>query len=1494
MVDQINNKSLEKLLPEKRLTRVSSFRDLSCKVSQEDADNFGCFYQQKAFQEKTLQVLKEKLRSTQEMLNGHYVLPNEHWRHYERMKKSYQEAIDWMKKFNNSVSDQRDGLWAMSYAKFRQGKLEDADIRVLNAMREAYYDTSEGGPPLIPAQERLHDMASNIDHELVRNKKFEPTLDEILADPYKIIDKYEIAFTSHHEKAKANGFDNLAALREAGKQTITEKQNWFPDKISSEKEREITKILDEYLNATASVPRLRPEKPLWSRWSRENSRATAYSDSHKDLAPEGKVLTPPDVATTSSRSEIYQYTLKPEERGKVYELTDYADHHSEHGRYEKALEMLNEAFALQNERLGPGHPNTTETLSGIAGVHLKQGNIEQAHEILQEVLTIRKEVLGPKHSKVASTLRDLSEVYKRQDKFEQAEQVLKEAVNLMQDHPVPGDDTRHSLTKNILHDLAIVQLQQEKFGEAEQTLNRVVHMSNLNFNKPLYTLPYETRVSAHQVLRNLAIAYIGQGKLDQAKQLLDKSDRTIRTSKFLYKLGKAYEDRGNFEQAEQTYLEELDIYKDVHGHKSLKIVELLDDLGSFYTRGKQPEKAEQMFKREFEIQEKQVHSFNKKGIGRFQNEDRIAYYNALKTLHRLADVCEMQGKNKERREYLARKRSIRLELSRREDSLKWRGKFKEIPELNSEGLIPKPRLDTQCDVTQAEIDNIGSHCFNSKFVLDTRESIDRGFVAVQEWLKKHPPHASDSDDTIKDWNNHLDMTGPLGSASKWITKFSSSSDAQREGMWAMLHTRFRNGELEPGDIHLLNAMKKVGKSYDDQLSHATSPQNIEQQPFSWNNFTSRETREGASTSSAIIPPSEIYRDTLEPKDQKTVDKNIKRAKELLKDCEKHEKVLEELETKKRSHKDAIKELEAEKVSCEDALKQDRKDAIKEFEQVLKFQQEKLGPRHPNTADTEYQIGLLHAKLGNHTEAQEFIKNASITYEGMLGPLNRKFADTLNAWSMVSWDQAKSMNEAPPHEIKEMLQWARTVYAKYSDPSTATAQRDLGAFHWEQAKSLQGELKEQELKMAEQAYREALAIGEQHKEIGPEHLTTAESSRTLGTFCLERGRLIQKELKKNNFTDAEKSEWSMKMEQYFADAKSYLQQALDIQKKKLGDNDLGTLDTQDQLGYAHLEQAKLMQGESKKHELEKAKEAFDIRQQYMLDARQTPNIAEVNYELGMVHLEQGKYERAEEHLRSAWDQNKKLEYVRPLIKAFEKQEKYQDAKSLLENALDKQEEKRGLAHPNTIDCLNQLVDFYKIQNKFDDATQVLRDALARRENHPNLGLAHSETARSLDQLVGHYRDQGKLKDATKILEEALARRMDKLGENDPETIRCQSQLDNLSENLKKIKPRRTLVTQEIIPNHENTASSPSHSVDLPQEQAAQSSQQEIIKLTDVFNPEHTIGTIPGDTGSSRKYSTLRFVRSSKEPAKSFLWRRSKGQPKLQLTWSELASSSKTSR
>jgi tetratricopeptide (TPR) repeat protein len=138
--------------------------------------------------------------------------------------------------------------------------------------------------------------------------------------------------------------------------------------------------------------------------------------------------------------------------------------------------------------------------------------------------------------------------------------------------------------------------------------------------------------------------------------------------------------------------------------------------------------------------------------------------------------------------------------------------------------------------------------------------------------------------------------------------------------------------------------------------------------------------------------------------------------------------------------------------------------------------------------------------------------------------------------------------------------------------------------------------------------------------------------------------------------------------------------------------------------------------------------------------------------------------------------------------------YQDAKSLLENALDQQEKKYGLAHPNTIDCLNQLVDFYKSQNKFDDATQVLRDALAIRENHPNLGLAHSETARSLDQLVSHYRDQGKLKDATKILEEALARRMDKLGEEDPETIRCQSQLDNLSENLNKIKPKRTLGKQ----------------------------------------------------------------------------------------------------
>ncbi len=234
-----------------------------------------------------------------------------------------------------------------------------------------------------------------------------------------------------------------------------------------------------------------------------------------------------------------------------------------------------------------------------------------------------------------------------------------------------------------------------------------------------------------------------------------------------------------------------------------------------------------------------------------------------------------------------------------------------------------------------------------------------------------------------------------------------------------------------------------------------------------------------TTSPDSISPSAIYRDTLEPEVQIAVDDKLKEAKKFLNS------------------------------------KQYR-NALKKFGEVYTIQWQNLGPRHLNTADTMHQIGLTYMKLRDYKKAKEFLEHASTTYERTLGPQDRKFAATLYDWSRTRRDQAKSMNEPLPNEIKEKLQWAHDIYAMYSDPFAATIQHNLGAFHWQRAQSMQGESRKHELEKAELAYQEELAILEKHKEVGPKHTRYCRGFVHSWHFLLGAGKVNTGIVKREQF------------------------------------------------------------------------------------------------------------------------------------------------------------------------------------------------------------------------------------------------------------------------------------------------------------------------------------------------------------------------------------------
>ncbi len=66
----------------------------------------------------------------------------------------------------------------------------------------------------------------------------------------------------------------------------------------------------------------------------------------------------------------------------------------------------------------------------MAALYDNQGKLSQAEPLYQRVLRINEQVLGPAHPNTALSLNNLAELYKYQGKYEQAEPLYQRALRI--------------------------------------------------------------------------------------------------------------------------------------------------------------------------------------------------------------------------------------------------------------------------------------------------------------------------------------------------------------------------------------------------------------------------------------------------------------------------------------------------------------------------------------------------------------------------------------------------------------------------------------------------------------------------------------------------------------------------------------------------------------------------------------------------------------------------------------------------------------------------------------------------------------------------------------------------------------------------------------------------------------------------------------------------------------------------------------------------------
>lgn len=208
----------------------------------------------------------------------------------------------------------------------------------------------------------------------------------------------------------------------------------------------------------------------------------------------------------------------PSETGRVQvaqghgtTLSDLAVLFERMGRIDQAEALHRRALSIREERLGPDHPDTAESLNNLAFFSGGQGDYAQAEQLLYRAVRIREQTLGEDHPLVAISLDNLAQMLMMQEKYAEAEPLHLRALRIREEIYGPEQlDTSYSLSN-----LALFYQRQGKYAQAEPLYVRALQIRERALG------PTHPRVA--RSLTRLAELYQDEGQLERAAPLFARA-----------------------------------------------------------------------------------------------------------------------------------------------------------------------------------------------------------------------------------------------------------------------------------------------------------------------------------------------------------------------------------------------------------------------------------------------------------------------------------------------------------------------------------------------------------------------------------------------------------------------------------------------------------------------------------------------------------------------------------------------------------------------------------------------------------------------------------------------------------------------------------------------------------------------------------------------------------------------------------------------------------
>ncbi|MEZ5312346.1 MAG: serine/threonine-protein kinase [Thermoanaerobaculia bacterium] len=261
---------------------------------------------------------------------------------------------------------------------------------------------------------------------------------------------------------------------------------------------------------------------------------------------------------------------------------------------EPAAPLLEEALAIREKELGPGHPEVASSLDHLGDLQWIRGDYPAAEAILRKALAIREKEADRDGLAVAEVLDHLGSVYEVQAKYDEARPLLERALAIREKEL--GPETLPVASS--LDDLGVLHLDRGEFEAAEPYFRRALAIRT----KLLGPDHPEVAVTAN----GLAGVLYGEGRIEESlafhEQALAVREKVFGAesspvAQTLNNMSNLYLDLGRTDEGERALLRAKTIWEKVLGPDHPRLGIVLFNLADLYDDRGEWKRAETLYRR---------------------------------------------------------------------------------------------------------------------------------------------------------------------------------------------------------------------------------------------------------------------------------------------------------------------------------------------------------------------------------------------------------------------------------------------------------------------------------------------------------------------------------------------------------------------------------------------------------------------------------------------------------------------------------------------------------------------------------------------------------------------------------------------------------------------------------------------------------------------------------------------------------------------------------